>query len=193
LTIPTDRDDLKRMIPFLVAAVILTAIAAIFDLKTGQIPNWLTLPVLIVAPIVHAVVASARGLTTDEVAWEGGISVSGAMLTALVPLLLYRQNAIGGGDLKLLAALGALCQPSLGLEIEMYGFLTAMVVAPAKLAYDGKLFKTFKNTFVIAMNAVTPKEKQREVEADALSWFRLGPCIFIGTVVTAAFHWGSKP
>lgn len=181
------------MIPFLVVALIVSGIAAVFDLKTGQIPNWLTIPVLVLSPIAHTVAASARGVVLEDAAWEGGLSLGGALLTALVPLLLYRQNAIGGGDLKLLAALGALCQPSLGLELEMYGFLTAVVIAPAKLAYDGKLFKTFKNTFFIAMNAVTPKDKRREVEAEAMSWFRLGPCIFIGTAVTAAFHWGTKP
>ncbi len=181
------------MMPFLIAAVVMCFLAAIFDWKTGQIPNWVVLPALVVAPLAHGVAASARGLAGDESAWEAGTSVAGAMVTGLVPMLLYRQNAIGGGDLKLLAAVGALCQPSLGLEVELYGFLAALVIAPAKLAYEGKLFRTFKNTFMIAANAVLPKEKHREVEAEAMTWFRLGPCIFIGALVTVAFHWGSKP
>jgi prepilin peptidase CpaA len=113
-------------------------------------------------------------------------------VTAIVPLILYRQNAIGGGDLKLLAALGAICQPSSGLELEMYGFLSAIVVAPARLAYEGKLFRTLKNTFNLLLNPVLPKEKQRAVEPEAMTWFKLGPCIFIGVAVTTAFHWGSK-
>ena len=125
-------------------------------------------------------------------AFEGGFSVAGACVTAVVPLVLYRQNAIGGGDLKLLAALGALCHPSLGLELEMYAFMAALVIAPARLAYDGKLFRTLKNTIYLMFNPVLPKEKRKAVEPEAMTWFRLGPCIFIGVAVTTAFHWGSK-
>jgi len=181
------------MMPFLVAALVVCLVAAIFDWKTGQIPNWVVLPALVFAPIAHGAVATAKGLTSDEAGWEAGMSVAGAIITGLVPMILYRQNAIGGGDLKLLAAIGAICQPSLGLEVELYGFLAALVIAPAKLAYEGKLLKTFKNTFTIAANAVLPKEKRREVEAEAMTWFRLGPCIFFGALVTVALHWGSKP
>lgn len=180
------------MTPFLVAALIVCLVAAIFDWKTGQIPNWVVLPALFLSPVAHAVNASVHGLGSEDAGWEAGISIAGAIITGLVPMILYRQNAIGGGDLKLLAAIGAICQPSLGLEIELYGFLAALVIAPAKLAYDGKLFKTFRNTFRIAANVVLPKEKRQDVEAEAMTWFRLGPCIFIGTLVTAAFHWGKQ-
>ncbi|HQY60502.1 MAG: prepilin peptidase [Myxococcales bacterium] len=180
------------MIPFLIAAVIVSGIAAVYDMKSGQIPNWVTLPALFLAPIAHFVAASAQGIASDEAAFEGGFSVAGACVTAVVPLVLYRQNAIGGGDLKLLAALGALCHPSLGLELEMYAFMAALVIAPARLAYDGKLFRTLKNTIYLMFNPVLPKEKRKAVEPEAMTWFRLGPCIFIGVAVTTAFHWGSK-
>lgn len=180
------------MIPFLIAALVVSGVAAVFDMKTGQIPNWVTLPVLLLAPIAHAASASARGIPQDETFYEAGFAVTGAFVTAIVPLILYRQNAIGGGDLKLLAALGALCQPSLGLELEMYGFLSALVVAPARLAYEGKLFRTLKNTATLMLNPVLPKDKQRAVEPEAMTWFRLGPCIFIGVVVTTILHWGNK-
>ena len=86
------------MIPFLIAALVVSGIAAVYDTKSGQIPNWVTLPALFLAPIAHFVVASAHGITSEEAAFEGGFSVAGAFVTAIVPLILYRQNAIGGGD-----------------------------------------------------------------------------------------------
>jgi len=177
------------MVPFLIAALVISAAAAVFDWKTGQIPNWITLPALFLAPVVHFVVASARGVESSDALLEGGFSVTGAMVTGIVPMILFRQNAIGGGDLKLLAALGAVCMPVLGLELEMYGFLAAIVIAPAQLAYKGKLLGTLKNTFFIAMNSMLPKEKRKTVEPEAMSWFRLGPCIFLGVLLTTAFHW----
>ena len=92
------------------------------------------------------------------------LSIVGALVCALVPAMLYRQGAIGGGDLKLLAGLGALLQTMMGVEAEMYGFFAAALVAPAILAYQGKLISTLKNVVVILANMFLPKAKQTTVE-----------------------------
>jgi len=179
------------MMPFLIAAVVISTIAAVFDWKAGNIPNWVTLPPLLLAPIVHYVWAINHGMESAEAGQEAGFSVGGALLTGLVPFILLRQNAIGGGDVKLLAALGAVCQPSLGLDVELYGFLAAIVIAPAILAYNGRLLATLKNTGYLMLNPVLPKAKRRTVEHEAMSRFRLGPCIAIGAAVSVYLHWGS--
>jgi prepilin peptidase CpaA len=179
------------MMPFLIAALVVSAVAAVFDLKTGSIPNWLTLPALLLAPIAHYVYGTSHGMDTSEAGYEAGFSVAGALVTGIVPVILFRQSAIGGGDVKILAALGALCQPSMGLEVELYTFMAAMVIAPARLAYDGKLLATLKNTGFLMLNPVLPKDKRRTVEPEVMSWFRLGPCILIGVAVTVYLHWGS--
>lgn len=178
------------MMPFLIAALVISAVAAVFDVKTGSIPNWVTLPPLLLAPIAHYVYASAHGADATEVPYEAAFSVAGALVTGVVPVILFRQNAIGGGDVKILAAIGALCQPSLGLEVELYTFVAAMVIAPARLAYDGKLLTTLKNTGFLMLNPILPKEKRRTVEPEVMSWFRLGPCMLIGAAVTVYMHWG---
>ncbi len=180
------------MMPFLIAALVLSAVAAVFDVKTGNIPNWLTLPPLFLAPVAHYVYASSHGVEPAEVPYEAGFSVAGALVTGVVPVMLFRQNAIGGGDVKMLAAVGALCQPSLGLEVELYTFVAAIVIAPARLAYDGKLLATLKNTGFLMLNPILPKEKRRTVEPEVMSWFRLGPCMLIGAAVTVYLHWGFK-
>jgi prepilin peptidase CpaA len=177
------------MIHFLLAAAVLAAIAAAFDLRTGEIPNWLTLGALLVAPFAHVVVALVSHATGHAALYEGGSSLLGAIACSFVPAVLYRQDAIGGGDLKLLAAMGALLQPRLGLEAEMYSFFAAGLIAPAFLAYEGKLFRTIKNTALLAANPLLPKKKRRAVEPALLTWFRFGPAIFLGTGLTAYLHW----
>ena len=169
------------MIYFLVAAALIAAIAAVSDLKTGEIPNWLTLGALFVAPVAHLAFALAKHATVHAALIEGGSSLLGAVACSVVPAILYRQDAIGGGDVKLLAAVGALLQPYLGLEAEMYSFFAAGLIAPAFLAYEGKLFRTLKNTALLALNPLLPKRKRRQVEPALLTWFRFGPAIFIGT------------
>jgi prepilin peptidase CpaA len=178
------------MIYFLVAAAVIAAIAAASDLRTGEIPNWLTLGVLLLAPIGHIVFALVKQHATGHQALvAGGTSLLGAVVCVIVPAILYRQDAIGGGDVKLLATIGALLRPYLGLEAEMYSFFVAGLIAPAFLAYEGKLFRTIKNTALLALNPLLPKAKRRPVEPTLLTWFRFGPAIFVGTALTAYLNW----
>ncbi len=170
-------------------AIAVALLAGWFDWRRGEIPNWLTYPALLGGPILHAGRFLAVHAESDVALTEGGVSVAGAIVCALVPAFLYRQGAIGGGDLKLLAALGALLQPTIGLEAEMYGFFAATLVAPARLAYEGKLFATLKNAFTILGNLFLPKAKQRSVDEVALSWFRLGPALFFGVMLAAYLRW----
>lgn len=177
------------MIYFLAAAAIISGIAAASDLRSGEIPNWLTLGALLIAPFAHITRAVVMHMGGHAAMVEGGSSLLGALACSIVPAVLYRQDAIGGGDVKLLAGMGALLQPRLGLEAEMYSFFAAGLVAPAFLAYEGKLFRTLKNTVLLAINPLLPKSKRRPVEPTLLTWFRFGPAIFLGMVVTAYLHW----
>lgn len=173
---------------FLVAAAIVTAIAAWIDYRTGHIPNWLTLGPLAAAPVAHAAVASLMG-RSDGALSALGLSLLGALVCGIVPLLLFRIDAIGGGDVKLLAAVGALCGPLLGIEAELYGFLTAAVLAPARLAYEGKLLRVLGNTAAMAMNPLLPRARRREIAPEMLTKVRFGPAIFAGVLVAVLLQW----
>jgi prepilin peptidase CpaA len=97
----------------------------------------------------------------------------------------------------LLAAIGALLPPNrgpnglqfYGLEAEMYSFFAAGLIAPAFLAYEGKLFRTIKNTALLALNPLLPSKRRRQIEPTLLTWFRFGPAIFVGTALTAYLNW----
>jgi prepilin peptidase CpaA len=182
------------MIYFLGAAVIVALLAAVIDWRTGEIPNWLTLGPLLGGVLGHVIYDAAHGASAKDAMLSGGASLFGALVAVIIPAVLYRQDAIGGGDLKLLAALGAILATGsggwkLGLEAEMYSFFAAGLLAPAGLAYEGKLFRTLKNTALLAINPFLPKKKRRPIEPALLNWFRFGPAIFIGTTVAAYIHW----
>jgi prepilin peptidase CpaA len=172
-----------------IVAMAVAAYAAFSDWRRGEIPNWLTYGALAAGPLLHAGRMLVARNSVDSAIAEGGYSVLGALVSVLVPAMLYRQGAIGGGDLKLLAGLGALLQTTLGIEAEMYGFFAAALFAPARLAYEGKLIVTVKNSATILVNLFLPKSKQRHVEESALSWFRLGPPLFFGVALTVYLHW----
>jgi len=173
----------------LIVALAVAALAAWTDWRRGEIPNWLSYGALLLGPLVQVVRALYAKSAMNDALTEGGLALVGAFVCALVPLMLYRQGAIGGGDLKLLAAIGAILQTTLGVEAEMYGFFGAALFAPAMLAYQGKLIATLKNSFAIFVNLFLPKDKRRNVEETALSWLRLGPAVLFGVALTAYLHW----
>jgi prepilin peptidase CpaA len=178
---------------FLIAAAVVAGIAAVTDAKTGRIPNWLTHGTLVAALVAHFF----AGMSFTH-SWSGGLrglgaSAAGALMCTLVPALMYWKRAIGGGDLKLFAAIGALCHPMDGLEMETYAFIAAALIAPAKLAYNGQLFATLGRSFALLTNPFKKAEKRTALPEEMMTWFRLGPAIFVGAATTVLLHWGELP
>lgn len=164
-------------------ASLVCLIAAISDLRSGQIPNWLTLGTLVLGPFAQ--------VALSHLAYPGvslllflATSLLGVVFSGLVPFVLWKKHALGGGDLKLLVALGALLGPLLGLQVQLYAFLFALVIAPGQLAYRGKLLGTLKNAGSMVMNPFRPQSRRIALPPAALSEFRFGPAIFLGAVAS---------
>lgn len=161
-----------------------TAIAAWTDWRTGRIPNWLTFG------------AAGLGLLVRVlpwlVAWNPSqalvallVALAGAALCSIIPVLLFWKGGIGGGDVKLFAALGIICAPELGLLAQTYAFIVALLLAPAWLLYQGTLVKTLKQALLLVSAPFRPKRKLQVARED-LAWFRLGPAIFVGTLLAVS-------
>lgn len=170
------------MTPIIVAAVaslVISAIAAVTDTRTGLIPNWLTYPPMVIAPLAHAL-------------W-GGWSAVGASLLAIVlcgfmPYLLFRMGGMGGGDVKLFAALGAILGPRLGLQVEFYALLAGALISILMLAKQKRLGTLFRNTYQVAANMVRPASRRKEIKSDARDVLRLGAAIFVGNLWVVGIH-----
>lgn len=175
------------LITVIVSALIVSGIAAWKDARTGLIPNSLTVGTLVAAVLFHFFAGwHYAGLRSGAV--EAALSVSGAVFCALGPLFMFLAGGMGGGDLKLFAALGALLQPLLGIETEAYGFFAAALIALARLAYQGRLFAVLGATFALMANPMRSRDNRREIPREALTWFRLGPAIFVGTLTMTLIH-----
>jgi prepilin peptidase CpaA len=175
------------MSPFLLFTVLVCAVAAVSDFRTGLIPNWLTFGALLSGILGHLVYGTWVSGGSAGV-HEAAVSVAGLVLCALAPGVLYWKGAMGGGDLKLFAAIGALCQPLVGIEIQMYALVIAAVIAPARLAYEGRLLRVMAGTLSVAFNPFLPRARQRSLPPEALTSFRLGPAIFAGAALSLALR-----
>jgi prepilin peptidase CpaA len=176
---------------YLAAALVTSAAAAVLDWRRGEIPNWLSFGAFAAAAFGHLTIGIATlGLLQGvlEACW----AVAGALVCGLVPFLFWRQGAFGGGDVKMLAAVGALLLPLQGIEAEFYSLIAAAVFAPARLAWDGKLFRTLGNTVAILMNPFLPQSRRRALTPEMLTSLRFGPAIFAGVAACALIHRGQR-
>jgi prepilin peptidase CpaA len=173
----------------LVATIMVTALCAWIDFKTGLIPNKITYPFAAVGACAHIVFTAA--LYPEASRWFILFeTISGGFLCALVPLAMWKSKAMGGGDVKLLGALGATLGPTMGLALQLYAFFFAVLLMPIVLAYRGVLMETVKRSIEIATRPFK-REKPATLERLANSELRFGPAILAAALVVAVIEWGS--
>lgn len=162
------------------AVLAVSSIAAVTDARTGRIPNWLTLPAAVLGVGVHTVLGGRTGLL---------LSLGGLALSGLIPWALHRSTrgaAIGGGDVKLFAAIGALGGPVMGVEVELSALVLLSVFALLRLAFQGKLLRVVANGLRLLVNPVLPGRWRRAVAPETLTEMRMGPAIAAGALVVVA-------
>jgi prepilin peptidase CpaA len=158
-------------------ALVVAAAAAITDARTGHIPNWITRPPLVIGPLLHGLMAGPLGL---------GLSLIAVLVCGAVPYAMFRRDALGGGDVKLFAALGALTGPVLGIEMQLYGLCAGAVWAAVVLAYRGRLVAMLGNALRIALNPLLPARMRREIPTELMAPVRLGAPILVGVALSLA-------
>jgi len=151
--------------------------AAVFtDVRTRRIPNWLT----------GAIAGAAFGL-----AFGGGpVTPMRALLGLVVGLVLMLPGhvigATGAGDVKLMAAVGAVVGPDVIFRAFLYSAVAGGVLAVVVAVRRGRLGTTLKAT----TNLVTqPVHAKRAIEAsDRANRFAYGPAIAVGTFFSLVVH-----
>ena len=156
-------------------ALAMAAVAATTDHRSGTIPNWLTLPPLFLGPAVFFYVHGVPGLLS---------SLAGLIVCGLIPALLYWKDAIGGGDVKLFAALGAVVGLEMGLEAQLISYIAAWLYSLVRLGIDRKLGTSLRSSLFLLLNPLLPKSRRREIKRELLTSVRLGGAILVGTAIT---------
>jgi prepilin peptidase CpaA len=137
-------DSVKPAI--LAGAVLLAVIAGGTDLRSRRIPNWLTVPGLLVGVAVNVVLGGLSGL-------RDSLLGAGLAMALLLPFWLLRS--LGAGDLKFAVALGAYTGPRPLVGMLLGSVFVAGVMALALVIYKRRFLRTVQNIGHILISLVT--------------------------------------
>jgi prepilin peptidase CpaA len=156
----------------------LVAVAAVFDIRYRRIPNWLVLAGILVGLAWNI---SSSG-------WSGLARASeGLGLGFILYFPLYLLRARGAGDVKLLAAVGAVTGPWNCLWIFMLTAVLGGVIAVVLLMFRGRVRQTFFNVGWILRDILhlqAPYRSSEELDVTTTKGLRLphGAMIAVGVL-----------
>ncbi len=181
------------MNPFIVpdlVCVALCIVGAVTDVRSRRLPNWLT-GTGVAAGLVLNPVAALLQLEPSQSPAVG--VVSGFMAAAVGCLLLLicfglmaALKFLRWGDVKMMAAVGALLRWPAAVWALAYVGLAGGVVALGYALFKGRLGHVFRNIYTIGSSKVRRDDRAQEVE---LHSFPYGLAILIGATWAAAANW----
>jgi prepilin peptidase CpaA len=122
------------------AAVTLTLLAVHSDYRQRIIPNYLTLPAIALGLVLNTACNGWQGLFT---------SFLGTLLGIGLMILPFLFGRMGGGDVKFMAALGAIFGAYPVLNIFLYTSLAGGLFAIVVAILNHRLLATLKNVWVL--------------------------------------------
>jgi prepilin peptidase CpaA len=141
----------------LAGAVLVSLVAAATDLRSRRVPNWLTVPGLLIGITANTWFSGWSGL-------KGSLQGAVVGLALLLPFVLLRS--LGAGDWKLAGALGAFTGPSILVDLLLGSVLVAGVMAMALVIYKRRTRETMHNIGHILVSLVTFRLPGERVSLD---------------------------
>ena len=161
-----------------IASLAIAFVACITDLRSRRVPNMLTFGAALAGLAFHALAPGGDGAVAAMLGWVIGIAVF------FLPFVL---GGLGGGDVKLLGALGAWLGPTDGIWLALYTGVAGGVMAVGVAVASGYLKQALANCYLLLSHwRVSGLRALPQVSLEGSSGPRLAYAlpIFAATVVT---------
>ncbi len=163
-------------------AVALAVAAGVTDWRSRRIPNWLTVPGLVLGIATNSAVGGWSGLRT---------SLLGAGLGLLLLLPFVFVRSLGAGDWKLAGALGAFLGPSALIDVLVGSVFVAGIMALGLVIYKRRLKQTLRNIGRLLAAMVTFRMPGPEVSLDNPQSLKIpyGVALALTTICYGLLNW----
>ena len=162
-------------LPLIVAASALT-VALVTDLRGLWIPNLLTFPLLLSGIAYQAGSPQGQGLI---------FGLLGLFVATTPFLLMYSLNAMGAGDVKLVAGLGMWLGPLLAINGVLLALIAHSVYSLSMLAASGRLRRSWD--FLLRRSSVADLVEPSPENRSVITRIPFSPGIAIGFLVAFIF------
>ncbi len=174
--------------------LMLIVAAAVFDVRYRRIPNWLTVSGAVLGVALNTVIGRPGGPLTGSPLAGTMFALEGLALGFGVYFALYALRAMGAGDVKLMAAIGALTGPSNWFGIFVISSITGGVMALLLAFLRKRVKSTFWNMgFIIGEmtrgRAAFVEKPELDVKHPKSIGLPHGAVIAIGTIFFIAISW----
>lgn len=133
----------------------LLALAVWHDVLTRRIPNSLVLSGMLMGLALNATLPSGAGFFFEPGGAIGFLlALEGAALGLAMLLPLYAFGAMGAGDVKLMAMVGAFLGPESIFGTALLSLLAGGVLALAVSIWTGTLLNVLRNTYSLLLHAI---------------------------------------
>ncbi len=137
----------QALTTFAVLGAVLCA-AAVIDVRTGRIPNVLVYPAMLLGLLMAMGFGATRGGWNGL--WDGATASLTAFMAAALPFAFcFMIGAVGGGDVKLMAAVGAISAKwECVLGTALYGFIIGLFMAIFVMVQRGLVKQTMQRLWI---------------------------------------------
>lgn len=163
-------------------AVALAVAAGVTDWRSRRIPNWLTVPGLLVGIAANTAFGGLTGL-------KSSLLGAGLGLLLLLPFVFLRS--LGAGDWKLAGALGAFVGWEALLDILIVSVFVAGIMALGLVIYKRRLMETLRNIGRLLASMLTFHMPGTEVSLDNPQSLKIpyGVALALTTVLYGILNW----
>lgn len=164
------------------ALVLAVLVATVTDLRSRRIPNWLTVSTLVLGFVLNALIAYPSPV---EGLW---LAAKGFGLAFALNLVMYMLHMTGAGDVKLLAAVGAMVGCSDFLGIFLLTALIGGVLAIILMLVKGRVRQTLWNVAYMVSELMkwhAPHLTREQLDVDSSKALRLPGAVRICLGVVA--------
>ncbi len=166
----------------------LVIVAAVVDFRTRRIPDWLCAS--------GAICGFASQIALFQ--WAGAReALLGMALALLIYVPLFALRAVGGGDVKLMAAVGSMAGPKAWIAIFLTTAITGGAIALVLIAVKGRTRRTLRNVGVLLRELIhlrAPHKAEDELDVTSGKGLRLphGCTIAVGTLLYLIYEWAAS-
>lgn len=164
--------------------LVLVTAGALTDVKTGKIPNALTYPA--------CVFGLARGLA--EAGWVGLADSLAGLAFAFVPFfLLYLTGGMGAGDVKMMAAVGALMGRDFTLLAMINSVFFGALIALLIVIWEGRIRATARYFAALFTRLFRRGAESPELAAKTQVPFGVAICLASFMTLVASWRMATSP